>query len=139
MDLRRLVHQLIHRQRDKIAEHDVHHRAHTGHRRADADTGNARLRNRRVDHALGAEFFHQPRQHFKRRARFGNIFADDKHRRIAPHFFGEGLIDRLAKGDFAGGAAFFCRECHLVLTLSVEQRVTSTEFPPQHSELITQD
>ena len=44
MDLRRLIHDLIHRQSDEIAEHDVHHRPHPGHGRADADAGEYRPR-----------------------------------------------------------------------------------------------
>ena len=81
----------------KIAEHDVDDRTHAGHRRADADAGDAGFRDRRIDHPLGAEFFHQPGQHFERRARFGDIFADDKDRRIAAHFFGQRFVDRLAQ------------------------------------------
>ena len=115
VNLRGLVDHLIHGQRNKIAEHDVDHRPHAGHRRADADTGNAGFRNRRVDDALGAELFHQPGQNFERRARLGDIFADDKHRRIAPHFFGQRFVDRLAKGDLAhaNGAASCFRRRHV--------------------------
>ncbi len=108
VNLRRLIDHLVHRQGDKIAEHDVDHRAHAGHRRADADAGDARFRNRRIDHTLGAEFLHQPRENFERRAGFRNVFADDKNRRIPAHLFGEGFIDRLGEGDFAGGS-FDCR------------------------------
>ena len=39
VDLRRLIDQLIHRQGEKVAEHDIHHRPHAGHGRADADAG----------------------------------------------------------------------------------------------------
>ena len=41
-----------------------------------------------------AEFLHQARQYFERRARFGHILADDEHARIATHFLGERLADR---------------------------------------------
>ena len=101
VNLRRLIDHLVHRQRDEVAEHDVDDRPHAGHRRADADAGDARFGNRRVDHALRAEFFHQPGKNFERRARFGDIFADDEHGRIAAHFFGQRFVDRLAEGDFA--------------------------------------
>ena len=40
----------------------------------------AGLGDRRVDDALGAEFLHQPDKHFERRARLGDVFADDEHR-----------------------------------------------------------
>ena len=59
VNLRRLIDQLVHRQGDKIAEHDVDDRTHAGHRRADTDTGDAGFGDRRVDDAFGAEFFDQ--------------------------------------------------------------------------------
>ena len=101
MNLRRLIDHLVHRQRDEVAEHDVDHRSHAGHRRADPDAGDARFRNRRIDHALGAELLYQPRQNFERRARLGDIFADDENRGIAAHLLGERFVDCLGEGDFA--------------------------------------
>ena len=59
--------------------------------------------DRRIDHALCAEFFDQARKHFERRARLGDIFADDENRRIAAHLFGQGFVDRLGEGDLARG------------------------------------
>ena len=45
MDLRRLVHDLIHDQREEVAEHDVDDGAHPGDRGAEAEAGDAGLRN----------------------------------------------------------------------------------------------
>ena len=56
VDLGSLIHELVHRQCDEVAEHDVHHRAHPGHGGADADAADARFGNGRIDDALGAEF-----------------------------------------------------------------------------------
>ena len=50
----------------------------------------------------------KPRQHFERRARLGDVFADDEHRRIAAHFLGQRFVDRLGEGDFAS-RCFECR------------------------------
>ncbi len=54
-DLRRLVDDLLHRQRDEIRELDLEHRPHAGQRGADRRAGDAQLADRRVDHALAAE------------------------------------------------------------------------------------
>ncbi len=121
VNLRRLIDHLVHRQRNEVAEHDVDDRPHAGHRRADTDTGDPRFGNRRVDHALGAEFFYQSRQNFERRARLGDIFADDEHRRIAAHLFGERFVDRLAEGDFA-------RPKLLAVLTSVDMLIDFTRF-----------
>ena len=55
-----------------------------------------------------AKFLHQSRQNFERRSRFGDVFTDDEHRRIAAHFFGKRFVDRLAEGDFARSGLWFC-------------------------------
>ena len=60
VNLGRLIDHLVHGQRDEIAEHDVHHRAHAGHRRADASPAMPGFGDRRIDDALGAKFLHQP-------------------------------------------------------------------------------
>ena len=104
MDFRRLINQLVHRQGNKIAEHDVDHRAHAGHGSANANTGNASLGDRRIDHAFRAEFFHQSRKDFKRRPRLGDIFADDKYSRVSAHLFGQRFVDGLGEGDFSNGS-----------------------------------
>ena len=101
VDLGRLVHHLVHGQRREIAEHDVDDRTHAGHRRADADAGEARFGDRRIEHALGAEFLDQPGEHLERRARFGDVFAHDEHARVAAHLFGQRFADRLRKREFA--------------------------------------
>ena len=81
MNLGRLIHHLVHDQPGEIAEHDVDHRTHTGHRRADADAGEAGFRDRRVEHAVGAELLHQAAEHLERRAGFGHVFAHDEDAR----------------------------------------------------------
>src|SRR5262249_4028871 len=94
-----LVHQLIHRQSKKVAEHDIHHRAHPGHGRAYPYSADAGFRNRRIDDALLAKFFHQTGKHFERRTSLCDVFADDEHRRIAAHLLGQGFIDSLSESD----------------------------------------
>src|SRR5882724_5959533 len=100
MYFRRLVHHLVHRQRQKIAEHDVDHRPHSRHRRANTHSRESRLRNRRVNHALRAEFFHQAGKHLERRSRLGHILAKNAHSRVAPHFFRERFSNCLCERQF---------------------------------------
>src|SRR5581483_187828 len=45
---------------EKIAEHDIDHRAQAGHGRADADAGDAGFRDRRIDHPFFAELLTRP-------------------------------------------------------------------------------
>ena len=99
VDLRRLVDHLIHHQRQEVAEHDVDDRAHAGHRRTDGQAGKPGLGDRRVDHALRAELLHQPLHHLEGGARFGDVLAEQHDARIAAHFFGQRLADRLAEAD----------------------------------------
>jgi hypothetical protein len=101
MDLRSLVHDLIHCQRQKIAKHDIHHRAHTGHRRTDAESGETRLGYGSIYHTVLPKLLHQTGQNFERRARFRHIFADDENMWIAAQFLCQGLIDRLGKSQLA--------------------------------------
>ena len=50
--------------------------------------------------ALGAEFFDQSGENFERRARFGDVFAENAHARVASHFFGQRFSHRLRKCQF---------------------------------------
>ena len=66
-----------------------------------AKPGESCLGNRRIDNALVAEFFHQPRKHFERRARFGDVFAHDADVRVAAHLFSQRFPDGLRESQFA--------------------------------------
>ena len=46
VNLRRLIDDLIHRQPNEVAKHDVNDRAHAGHRAADSQAGDASLGDR---------------------------------------------------------------------------------------------
>src|SRR5260221_302153 len=100
VNFRRLVHQLIHRQRQKIPEHDVHNRPQTSHRRAHAHPGKPRLRNRCIQHALRPKLFHQSGQHLERRPCLRHVFSKNAHARIAPHLFRQCFAHRLRKCQF---------------------------------------
>ncbi len=98
MDFGRLIGHLVHGQGGEIAKHDVNYRTHTSHGGADAQAGDARLGNGRVDDALWAKLVYQSNQHLKRRAGLGDVFAQHEDAGITPHFLGQGFFDRLAVG-----------------------------------------
>jgi hypothetical protein len=95
-----LIHHLVHHEGQEVTEHDVDHRAHSGHRGAHANARKSGLGNGRVDHAAGAKFFYQSRQHFEWRTGLGDVFAQDAHAGIAAHLFCEGFAHGLGKRQF---------------------------------------
>ncbi len=56
-------------------------------------------------HALGAELLDEAGQHLERRARLGDVLAHQEHGLVAPHLFGDGLVDGLGQGDLAHHAS----------------------------------
>ena len=97
MDLRRLIGELVHHERQEVAEHDVHDGAQSGHRGADAEAGESRLRDRRVDDPLRSEFLHQPCEHFERGAGLGHVLAEQHDAIVPPHLLRDRFLDRFAK------------------------------------------
>ena len=88
VDLGCLVHDLVHRQRDEIAEHDIDDGTHARHSSTHAHASDAGFRNRRINDTRGTKLFNQACKHFEWRASLGYIFAHDKYTRVAPQFFG---------------------------------------------------
>jgi hypothetical protein len=105
MGLGRLVAELIHDQEDEVAEHQVDHRTGTGHRRADGNAHEAGFGNRRIDNPRRSEFLDKAGKNLEGGSSLGHVLADDEHGLVAAHFFGEGLIDGLGKGDFTHGVS----------------------------------
>jgi hypothetical protein len=59
MDFGGLIHHLIHRQGEEVAEHDVDDRAHAGHRGAYPYTRETGFGDGRVDYPVRAKFFYE--------------------------------------------------------------------------------
>ena len=97
----RLIAELIHHQIQKIPEHQINNRPRSSHRGTHSDAHKAGLGNWRIDDTAGAELFNQAGQHLERCARLGDVLAENKDRRIAPHFFGDSFIYSLGKRYFA--------------------------------------
>jgi hypothetical protein len=50
-----------------------------------------------------SEFLDKAGKNLEGRSGLGHVLADDEHGLVAAHFFGEGLVDGLGKGDFTHG------------------------------------
>jgi hypothetical protein len=83
--LRRLAHDLLHRQRREVLVHDLDDRPHTGDRGADARTDDGHLGDRRVADALGPELLQHPLRHAHRAAHLGDVLAHDEDVVVPPH------------------------------------------------------
>ena len=97
-----LVDELVHHQRQEVAEHEVDHRTHAGHGGADRHAGEAGFADGRVAHPFGAELLDQAGEHLEGGAGLGDVLAQDEHARVAAHLLGERLVDGLGEGDGAG-------------------------------------
>ena len=60
MDLGGLVDDLVHDDRQEVAEHDVDHGTQTSHRSTDTDSAEPCFGDGCVEHALGSKFFDKP-------------------------------------------------------------------------------
>ena len=96
-----LVDQLIHDDGQKVAKHDIDHRAQTGHGGADRQPGKTGFGDGRIHDALRAKLLHQPGGDFEGRAGFRHIFADQEDRGVAAQFFGQRFAHCLRPGNLA--------------------------------------
>ena len=108
VDLGRLIDQLVHDQRDEIAEHHLEDRPLPGHGGADRDAECAGFRDRRIDHALGAELREQPIGLLEHAAGGADILAHQDDRVVEAHFAEQrfqhcGAIGGGARARHAGG------------------------------------
>ena len=89
---------LVHRLHGEVERHELDDGLQPRERRADAEAGKSMLGDRRVDHAMRAEFLQQPLGDLVGALIFGDLFAHHEHGRIAPHLLGHGVAQRLAHG-----------------------------------------
>ena len=92
--LRRLVDELVERERDEVDEHDLDHRTQARLRGADRDPADRGLADRRVPDALRAELLGEPGGRAPRPA-LGHVLADHEHARVGAHRLCERRGDRL--------------------------------------------
>ena len=97
-ELGRLVHKLVHALEEKIGVLHVGDGPHAEHRRADSRPCDRFFTDRRIDHPLVAELLHQAEVNAEGAAETAlhpDVLANEKNFRIAAHFFGDGLPERL--------------------------------------------
>jgi hypothetical protein len=94
MDLGGLIDELVHHERDEIAEHHLEHRPLARHGGADRHAERARFGDRRVDHALGAEFGEQAFGLLEHAAGRGHVLAEEGDGGIAAHLAEQGFEHR---------------------------------------------
>jgi hypothetical protein len=97
--LRRLVDELLHREREEVLVHDLDDRVHALHGGADPRADDRHLGDRRVAHALRAELGEHALGHAHGAAHLGDVLAHHEHRVVAAHRLRERAADRLAVGQ----------------------------------------
>ena len=96
-----VVDDLVHRQGDEVGDLQLDHGTAADDGGADACTGNAGLRDRRVDHAPGPELLEQARGDLEQPAQAGDVLADHEHLLVAAHLLVQRLVERLAHRQLA--------------------------------------
>ena len=83
----------------EVESHELDDRSQPGHRRADAEPGEAKLSDRRIDNSLAAKLVEQPFGNFVSAVVLGDFLAHQKNFFIAGQLFTEGLIKCFADRD----------------------------------------
>src|SRR5205814_533781 len=84
--------------RDEVRELHLGDRPHAHHRRAGGAADDRGLRERRVDHAPGAELLLEAERHLERAAVDAHVLADHEDALVAAHLLAEAVADRLEVG-----------------------------------------
>src|SRR5258708_7467473 len=96
----RPVDDLIESTRNEIGKLHFGDRPVAAQRGADTDADDGGFRDRRVDHAHLAELIVKPLRRAECATVSADVFTEDEYLRIAAHFFGERLTNRLEVGNF---------------------------------------
>src|ERR1041384_2007082 len=86
------IHDLVEREQRKVPRHELDHRAEPAHRGADADAGESKLGDGRIDDALGAELLEQSPAHLVRALIDADFLTHQEDVGIALHLFAQRLI-----------------------------------------------
>ena len=98
MSFCRRVDQMIHCLHGEIKGHELDNRIKASHRRANAQSGEAVFRNRRIDHAGFGELLQQTLGDFVRALVLRYFFAHNEDVWIGPHLLRHGVAQRFADG-----------------------------------------
>ena len=94
--LRRLVHELVHTDREEVAEHELGYGPQARCRRADRAAYDGALGDGRVPHPLRAEFVKHTRRDTKAAAEGADVLTEQDHVRVLAHPDAHALPDGLA-------------------------------------------
>ena len=90
--LRRLVHELVERERQEVDEHDLDHGPQSRLRCADGNAADSRLGDRRVADALRAELLDEPLRGAPRSA-FRDVLTEHEYAWVGAHRLGQRVGD----------------------------------------------
>ena len=102
LDLGDLIDDLADGVEDEIGEHEVDDRSRAGHGGPAAEADEPALADRRVAEPSGAIEVIEPGRRLEVAAALADAFTHDEDRRVACHFFGQGLEGGLHISDLAG-------------------------------------
>ena len=102
--LRRLQEDLPRRLEGEVGEHQIRHRPRPGRRGPHRRGGEPLLRDRRVDHPLGAELLPEPLGMGEAAAALAGPLAEVHDRRVRPHLLGEPVAHRVEPAHLLGRA-----------------------------------
>src|SRR2546429_212408 len=97
-DLRRIVHDLIHRKDREVKGHHLDDGVESGHGGADRQAGKSQFGDRRIYDAPRAELFQEPLADLEGALIIGDILADQEDLLVAPHLFPQSLVERFPIG-----------------------------------------
>ena len=109
--LGRLVDQAVHRQREEVAEHDLHDRPESGHSRAKRGTRQGELRDGSVEHALRPILLVEPRRRREDAAGDCNVLAEENDSLVRGELFVERVANRGAESDASHQATSASGRC----------------------------
>ncbi len=89
---------MVHGLHGEIERHELDDRLEPGERSANAETGEAVLGDRSIDHPHGAELLQQALGHLVGTLILGHLLAHDEDVLVASHFLSHGVAQRFAHG-----------------------------------------
>ena len=98
-NLRRVIEDLVKRNRAEIPSHKLDNRTKSDHRGAHAQSREAALGDRRIDHALGPELLEHALADLVGAVVVADLFAHEKDRAVSLHLFNHGLAQGLAVSE----------------------------------------
>ncbi len=104
MSFRRDCHDHVEWTAGEVGELQLNHRTLALPRRADRGADESLLGDGRIHHPLSAELLQQAGGDLVRALEQADLFAQQHHGWIAPHLFGQSVVQGLTVGNYAHGS-----------------------------------